>query len=59
MFSALIAGVFALFGGSLGLIAAVIVSVNFAISVVGHPDGYEAGPIEVFRCSPLEASSMS
>jgi hypothetical protein len=59
VFSAVIAGVFALFGGSLGLIAAVIVSVNFVVSVVGHPDGYEAGPIEVFRCARLEASSTS
>ena len=51
--SAVIAGVCALFGGLIGLITAVIVWANFVISVVGHPDGYEASPIEVFRYSPL------
>lgn len=29
------------------------ISVNFVMSVMGHPDGYEAGPIEVFQYSPL------
>lgn len=53
VFSAVIAGFCALFGGLIGLIAAVIVSANFVISVVGHPDGYEAGPIDVFRFSPV------
>jgi uncharacterized membrane protein len=51
--SAVIAGVSAIVGGLLGLIVSVIVSVNFVISVVGHPDGYEAGPLEVFQYSPI------
>lgn len=53
VFSVVIAAVSAALGGLLGLIAAVIVSVNFVMSVVGHPDGYEAGPIEVFQYSPV------
>ena len=53
VFSAVIAVVSAMVGGLLGLIVAVIVSVNFVMSVVGHPDGVEAGPIEVFQYSPI------
>lgn len=50
---AVVAGISAVVGGLLGLILAVIVSVNFVILVVGHPDGYEAGPIEVFQYNPI------
>lgn len=39
--------------GFFGLIAAVIVSVNFVVFAVGHPDGYEASPAEVFQYSPV------
>lgn len=46
--------------GFFGLIAAVIASVNFVILAVGHPDGYEASPAEVFQYSPgAVGSSMS
>ena len=38
--------------GFFGLIASVIVSVNVAINS-GVPGGYEAGPAEVFRHSPV------
>ncbi len=51
--SGVIAAVSAMVGGVLGAVVAVIVSVNFVMSVVGHPDGYEAGPIEVFQYSPV------
>ncbi len=52
-FSTVVVGIGALGGALLGLFAAVIVSVNFVIFVVGHPDGYEAGPLEVFQYSAL------
>ncbi len=39
--------------GLLGLVVGAIGSANYVISVVGHPDGYEAGPIEVFQYSPV------
>jgi hypothetical protein len=48
--SGVIAGASVIVGGVLG---AVIVSVNFVMPVVGHHDGYEAGPIEVFQYSPV------
>ena len=51
--AAVIGVVAAVVGGLVGLIAAVIVSVNFVITVVGHPDGYEASPVEVFQYSPI------
>lgn len=42
----------AVIGAHVGLIIAWIVSMNYVIDVVGHPDGYEASPIEVYRYSP-------
>lgn len=49
----LVAAIAAAVGAVIGLIIGVIAATNFVISVVGHPDGYEAGPIEVFQYSPV------